>query len=46
MTGPDRAICYRLAVATGLRFSEIASMTPESFHLDGPGMPSVVVLAA
>ncbi|QEH34270.1 site-specific tyrosine recombinase XerC [Aquisphaera giovannonii] len=31
MTGPMRAICYRLAVATGLRFSEIGSITPGSF---------------
>ena len=35
MTGSDRAICYRLAVATGLRYSEIASITPESFCLEG-----------
>jgi integrase len=31
MTGPMRALCYRLAVASGLRFSEIASITPDSF---------------
>ena len=31
MSGPARAICYRLAVATGFRFSEIASIQPESF---------------
>jgi integrase len=34
MTGPERALCYRLAVATGLRFSEIASITPGSFDRD------------
>ncbi len=28
---PVRALCYRLAVATGLRYSEIASIRPESF---------------
>ncbi|SIO58479.1 Site-specific recombinase XerD [Singulisphaera sp. GP187] len=31
MSGPARALCYRLAVSTGLRFSEIASITPGSF---------------
>jgi hypothetical protein len=30
MTGPMRALCYRLASAIGLRYSEIASITPES----------------
>ena len=35
MTGPARSLCYRLAVTTGLRFSEIKSITPESFSLDG-----------
>jgi integrase len=33
MTGPARSLCYRLAAATGLRFKEIASITPESFDL-------------
>jgi integrase len=42
MTGPQRALCYRLAVATGLRFSEVASITPESFDWDAP---TVTVLA-
>jgi integrase len=46
MTGPDRAICYRLAVATGLRFGEIASMSRVSFAVDGPENPTVVVRAA
>jgi integrase len=36
MTGPARALCYRLAVATGLRFSEIASIKPESFDWEAP----------
>jgi integrase len=31
MTGPARSLCYRLAVASGLRYSEIKSITPESF---------------
>src|SRR5262249_43124717 len=31
MSGPRRALCYRLAVATGLRYSEIRSVRPESF---------------
>ena len=43
MTGPMRALCYQLASATGLRFSEIASITPESFNWDAP---SVAVKAA
>ena len=34
MTGPARALCYRLAVSTGLRYSEIQSITPESFDWD------------
>jgi len=29
--GPTRALLYRLAVATGLRYSEIRSIRPESF---------------
>lgn len=33
MSGPARALCYRLAVATGLRYSEIVSTTPASFQL-------------
>ena len=37
MTGPARALCYRLAVASGLRYAELASLTPESFDLEnGP----------
>jgi integrase len=31
LPGPARALCYRLAVSTGLRYSEIASIRPESF---------------
>lgn len=44
MTGPARALCYRLAVSTGLRFSEIASVTPESF-VWSPGSATVNVAA-
>ena len=44
MTGPTRALCYRLAVATGLRFAEIASITADSFDLDGD-RPTVSVTA-
>src|SRR5262249_45777748 len=43
MTGPMRALCYRLASATGLRFSEIKSITPGAFDSDSP---SVTVAAA
>jgi hypothetical protein len=38
MTGHARALCYRLAVATGLRYSEIASITPESFDWRAPSL--------
>ena len=31
ITGKARALCYRLAATTGLRYSEIASIIPESF---------------
>src|SRR5262249_36009623 len=44
MTGPARALAYRLAVASGLRYTAIASITPESFDLAG-GHPTVTVLA-
>ncbi len=43
MTGPARALCYRLAASTGLRYSEIASITPASFNWNDP---SVRVAAA
>ena len=35
MIGPDRAKAYRLALATGFRVSELASLTPQDFRLDG-----------
>jgi 7-cyano-7-deazaguanine synthase len=34
MNGVDRAMLYRLAVGTGLRLGEIASLTPQSFDLE------------
>ncbi len=43
MSGPARALCYRLAVASGLRYSELASILPESFDWKPP---SVTVAAA
>ena len=44
MTGPARALCYRLAVAKGLRYSEIASITPATLDLTN-GSPTVSVAA-
>jgi integrase len=38
MSGPARALCYRLAVASGLRYSEIASITPASFDWQAPSV--------
>jgi integrase len=38
LPGPTRALCYRLAVATGLRYSEIASITPASFDWKAPSV--------
>ena len=34
LAGPDRARCYELAMATGLRASELAALTPERLRLD------------
>ncbi len=45
ISGPDRALCYRLAISTGLRYAEIASITPASFALEVPS-PTVTVAAA
>ena len=36
LTGKDRSVLYALAANTGLRASELASLTPESFDLDSP----------
>lgn len=34
MAGPERAMLYRLALVTGFRRGELASLTPGSFRLD------------
>ena len=44
ITGPERAILYRLALGTGFRADELRTLTPERFHLDGEE-PTVTVLA-
>lgn len=44
MTGADRAMLYRLALGSGLRAAELASLAPESFRLDDD--PPAVVVAA
>jgi len=46
MAGPDRAMLYRVAVETGLRAGELASLTPYSFDLADPDEASVKVAAA
>jgi integrase len=33
LSGPDRAMLYRVALSTGLRAAELGSLTPESFDL-------------
>lgn len=45
MSGPARAMLYRLAVETGFRRGELASLTRASFRLDGE-RPTVTVEAA
>jgi len=45
MSGPDRAMLYRLAVETGLRASELRSLTWQSFRLK-VDPPTVTVSAA
>ncbi|MCK6474520.1 MAG: tyrosine-type recombinase/integrase [Planctomycetes bacterium] len=44
LTGRERALVYRLAVETGLRVSELASLTRSSFRLEGK-VPLVQVAA-
>jgi hypothetical protein len=34
LTGEERAILYRLALNIGFRVSELASITPSSFHIE------------
>ena len=36
MPGPLRSIAYQTAAYTGFRVDELRSLTPESFHLEGP----------
>ena len=45
MTGVDRACSYTVASLTGLRRSELGSLTPESFHLES-NVPTVVCAAS
>lgn len=45
MTGPERAMLYRLAIESGLRAAELASLTRASFDL-ATASPTVVVLGA
>jgi len=46
MTGAERAMLYRLAVETGLRAGELASLTPASFHMADLDAATVKVTAA
>ena len=45
LTGKDREALYLTAASTGLRAQELASLTPNSFELDGD-IPSVTVQAS
>ena len=45
LTGPDRAMLYRLALGTGFRAAEIRSLTRRAFDLDG-SPPTITVAAA
>ncbi len=44
MTGPDRAMLYRITAGTGFRSEEVQSLTPDSFDLDGP-YPTITIEA-
>ena len=44
ISGPDRAMLYRIAIETGLRRNELGSLNRENFDLDSPE-PSVTVNA-
>jgi len=46
VSGPDRATLYELMLATGIRFSEAMSLTPESIELDHPDGPLIRINAA
>jgi integrase len=43
LSGPTRALCYRTAAVTGLRYNELSSLTRESFDWD---VQTVTVTAA
>ncbi len=45
LSGPDRAMLYDLALGTGFRAEELATLTPERFALDADP-PTVTVQAA
>lgn len=45
LSGPDRAMLYRVACYSGFRASELASLTPESFTWAG-GVPASVTIQA
>jgi integrase len=45
MAGTDRAVLYQVALCTGFRRKELASLAPESFNLDDTP-PNIVVAAA
>jgi integrase len=45
MSGPLRSIAYHTAAFTGFRVDELRSLTPESFHLEGP-RPFITLTAA
>jgi len=42
LTGPNRAVLYLTAAATGLRAGELAALEPPHFHLDAD--PAMVIL--
>jgi len=45
VSGPERAMLYRVAVGTGLRVSELANLKPSAFRLDATP-PTVTAMAA
>ena len=45
LTGKDRAVLYHVALTTGLRAGELASLTPQSFDLESDP-PTITVEAA
>jgi len=46
LTGPDRAMLYRVMLETGLRVAEVSSLTPRSLDLDASRGPTVTLEAA